>query len=147
MSRVVVERKSIRGDVWICSSVTWVRRWAEIEGAQFTYRLDKQSVQARQTRNLFQCEIRKGVLKDGRGFYEIRDLKSKKIIKICFFKKEEYARWGDVFYESTQSDDQLRAEKVAELLKKQKIERDALAELKIEEDRRAHQTEVKENMI
>lgn len=87
---------------------------------------------ARFITDLRTCNVRKGTLDKGQGYYEIRDKTDPKaeVIRITFDNKEEFFKWGLCFMESIKSDQQLK-----ELAQKER----AADEQAFEEQRRVAQ--------
>lgn len=89
--------------------LTWETRYALIRDAFFQYKKDRFSVSARYMVNLRQCDVRKGKLDNGQGFYEVKDKKDKssEVVRIRFDTPEAFQEWGAVFKESIMTDEEL----------------------------------------
>jgi hypothetical protein len=83
-----------------------VARYAQIRDAIFQYKQDRYSINARFITDLRNCNVRKGTLDKGQGYFEIKEKNDPKaeVIRITFENSEVYTKWGIVFMESIKQD-------------------------------------------
>jgi hypothetical protein len=57
--------------------------------------------------NLQKCNVRKGTLEKGQGYFEIKEKNDPKaeVIRITFDDEATYKKWGAVFMESIKTDE------------------------------------------
>lgn len=67
------QRMQVEGNVSIKRKTDWVKRYAQVRDATFTYKKDRFSIDARFVTDLRNCTVRKGVRGDGKGYFEIKD--------------------------------------------------------------------------